>query len=158
MGIRIITPLGKLCNVKKAVPIASRVVNFNGSERFLCEVCKEESDANGIALDIDDSDVFMQKKDLVICNLSRERVNDIFYHLLVESWYDFSVFDYQKAEFFDKLSFDAGALPFTSEITMIGAHFFCNGNESWGALGHDCVDLSAGDYSPFACEEDANGE
>ena len=49
MSMRIITPLGKLCVVKKAVPLVSKQFEFNSSDRFLCEVCKEEGIANGIA-------------------------------------------------------------------------------------------------------------
>lgn len=59
MSMRIITPLGKLCVVKKAVPLVSKQFEFNSSDRFLCEVCKEEGIANGIALDIGDKDRFI---------------------------------------------------------------------------------------------------
>ena len=58
MSMRIITPLGKLCVVKKAVPLVSKQFEFNSSDRFLCEVCKEEGIANGIALDIGDKDSY----------------------------------------------------------------------------------------------------
>ena len=136
MSMRIITPLGKLCVVKKAVPLVSKQFEFNSSDRFLCEVCKEEGIANGIALDIGDKDSYGLCYDLVICNLPYEKVNDIFYHLLVDGWHDFGVWEYQNVEFFTEIKFAENSLPYTSEITMLGNPVFCKPK----GLSHDELD------------------
>lgn len=110
--MRIITPTGKIYSIAKAVPLAEKKEFFNDRVSVKREPATSlKAKPTAIRLVTLPENGMFAEQGVVIGNLKPEDVQDILNTLLVNGYYDFSGFNYQKVNTIDvkEIQLDNGA-------------------------------------------------
>ena len=165
-NMRVISPLGKLIEIERVVPIIEKKEKFNGIERFNGEVVREGTKPNGLAFKCSKTAEFDGYHELIVGNISSDKVEEIIVSLMRDGFYDLRM-QYQAVKDSNKLVIDSTALPYTSEITIMMTKNYCSGclggfdfgmppimqNPFSAGSGFD-YEYEDGDYTPEEDDED----
>ena len=127
--MRVISPLGKILEVDRVVPIIERTDSFNNGHRFDGETVKYGVKPNGLAFRYGIKNAMGIVSELVVGNLPAEKCEEILVSLLRDGYYDLRM-EYQKEKDFFKLAWGMDALPYTSDITIAPSRGYCAGGWS----------------------------
>lgn len=122
-NFRVMMPSGRVCSVNEVRPITEKVVSFNGSKHRFLEVVKNlNDDTNGISIIRAYEDNMFEgvfSREIIIGNLTNEKVQKILRQINEKGYYDFSEFKYQKVKTFEDIRFGDKFPPYTSENNVL---------------------------------------
>jgi hypothetical protein len=135
--MRIVTATGNVKEVREIYTFAEGTLRINGKNRNIFEAAKNIKYATGLVFTLNANDCFNTQYDIIVGNLPNETVQEIIKSMSEQGYYDFSGFQWQKADSTDKVVIDGGkSLPYCSEFTMFdfGSLNSIKGNSPFNSL------------------------
>lgn len=131
-NLRAVLPSGAVISVNEVVPLAEKLVVFNGRRRRFTEDARDmKAEANGLRIcrsaEPQQFPSFGSNNDVLIGNLRNGQVQEIIRQFAEKGYYDFSQLEYQKVKGLEDLELGEAYLPYNSEDNvMLGLLAPCN--------------------------------
>lgn len=124
MSVRVLGATGKMFEASYVIPMVEARINFNGRTERRFEMAKSlDENPTGLMFiskinNLDWTWISMKNQIEYIGNISTEVIREILAFMLVEGFYNFSDWDYQKENDLNKIILDNGkSQPYSSAIT-----------------------------------------
>lgn len=171
-NIRIVLPSGMVASVESVKPITEKIFMFNGKRRRLVEYASDmKKESNGVSISVRAEQGFgfgVCGNNIIVGNLSNEKVQEILKQIGEKGYYDFSQFDeYQKIVSFDDLKIGSDYPAYTSEGNniMLSAGLssdpfgsFSFNNPTFGVGTSQDIFSSSSEGEEIGCADDEEGD